>query len=62
MNDKIWKIITDQGDESVTCELCGVAQDGSLLCFDIENGQPVVTRGFAPGHWNRFYKSTLRMN
>jgi hypothetical protein len=65
MNDKIWKIETSNGEvhsETVTCEICGVAQDGSLLCFNIDNGQPTVIRGYAPGVWCRFHVTTLRMN
>jgi len=66
MNDKIWNVVTEAGNESVTCEICGVAQDGSLLCFNIETTEqgngPQVIRGYAPGQWKTFNRSTLRMN
>lgn len=68
MNDKVWKITRSNGneDETVTCEVCSIANDGTLLCFVIENTgqgpQPIVIRGFAPGEWRTFYRSTLRVN
>lgn len=63
MNDKIWTIEMGNGKtEQVTCEICGVAQDGSLIAFVIENGQPTAIKGYAPGEWSKFSRSTLRVN
>jgi hypothetical protein len=62
MNDKIWSVTLANGTDSVTCEVCGVAQDGSLICFNVENGNPTAIRGYAPGEWKQFQRSTLRVN
>lgn len=63
MNDKLWSItLTDESNDTITCEVCGVAQDGSLIAFVVENGQPTAIKGFAPGIWKSFQRSTLRVN
>lgn len=50
-------------EEIVQCVSCGVTNDGSLLCF-VNNpaGQPEVLKGYAPGQWHVFYRSTIRSN
>jgi hypothetical protein len=66
MNDKLWTIELNGNEhgktEQVTCEVCGVAQDGSLIAFNIENGQPTAIKGYAPGVWCKFSRSQLRVN
>jgi len=63
VNDKIWKIeLIGGATENVTCEVCGVSPDGSLICFNVENGNPSAIKGYAPGQWRSFNRTTLRMN
>jgi hypothetical protein len=66
MNDKIWTIVTPTGTDTLTCEICGVSQDGSLLIFNMEQNeqgpQPVPIKGYAPGQWLTFTRSQLRTN
>jgi hypothetical protein len=64
VNDKIWLIDTPTAQETVTCEICGVAQDGSLICFvmDPTGQQPQAVRGYAPGQWLKFQRSSIRSN
>lgn len=66
MNDKVWTINTttngEPKQETITCEVCGVAQDGSLIAFVVENGQPTAIKGWAPGEWRTFSRSQLRVN
>lgn len=54
----------DTIQEIVQCDVVGVAQDGSLLCFEAPMGSqsPLAIKGFAPGCWTKFYRSTLRSN
>jgi hypothetical protein len=63
MNDKNWLIDLPNGAQDVVqCEVCGVAQDGSLICFVLNGDQPQAVRGYAPGQWIKFVRSTVLSN
>jgi hypothetical protein len=56
--------LADHTQEIVQCTVCGVAQDGSLICFVQEPGAqgPIAIKGYAPGQWVKFSRSMLRSN
>jgi hypothetical protein len=61
--DPTWIItLADGSTEHVQATLVGVSGEGSLLVFLSSMGQqPTPVKGYAPGVWKQFARSSLTM-